>query len=81
MRAPTSSSVRGGRRERTTAAMPISASAATAAAASHRHLFPDAAGGWLRSRFPTVRTLADGRRARQTAKPERGCFKRLDSDT
>jgi len=39
-------------------------STASAAAAIH-HLFRVAGGVWLRSRFPTVRTLAERRRARQ----------------
>lgn len=44
--------------------MRTAASTASAAAAIP-HLFRAAAGGWLRSRFPTARTLAERRRARQ----------------
>jgi hypothetical protein len=58
----------------------MTASTATETAAIHRHRFGDAGGSWLRSRFPTVRTLADGRRARQPAVRERQRFKLLDSD-
>ena len=57
--------------------MPMTASAATETAAI-RHPFRDAGGGWVRSRFPTVARLADGRRTRQ---PRAECwrFKWLDS--
>jgi hypothetical protein len=50
----------------------MTASTATETAAIHGHLFRDAGGGWVRSRFPTIRTLADGRRTRQPADHERG---------